>query len=41
MKASRKVCAAVRSGVRIAESTAGPDFPGIKIVTGNMFFSDS
>ena len=35
-QASRKVCGAVKSGVRIAESTAGPNFPGIKIVTGEM-----
>ena len=33
-KASRKVCAAVRSGVRIANATAGKGFPGLEKVTG-------
>lgn len=39
VKASRKVCAAVRSGVRVAKSTAGINKPGIEIVTG-IFYSN-
>ena len=34
VKASRKVCAAVRSGVRVTTSTAGNNNPGIEIMTG-------
>ena len=36
VKASRKVCAAVRSGVRIAELTAGKTNPSLEIVTGRL-----
>ena len=35
-QASRKVCAAVRSGVRIAEATAGNGNPGLQILTGKL-----
>ena len=34
LQASRKVCAAVKSGVRVAKSTAGNGCDGIKIITG-------